>query len=555
MPAARAKLAASLPGRAPGTHKDPEPAAVVTGPEPPSLPPSLPRSGATEASTDEFAAAAASRSDDGKEEITAQPGAVPAESAAAAPAESAIAVPADGELAAVVPVDPEAAIAGQADPEPPTDDPGIAGPIPVYRDAADEQPEQDHPSEDMEHPEPVRGETSARRAKRLGRRPKARSPKPAPPRRPPRPRKPVRQRAPRVRDEPVPQLAPIFPQESAPGEVAIRPPAAMQLPRAPRGHGIRGIGCAILVLALISGISGSLAFLLTRHTDTVAAPASFGPGAVVRNRAAEWVASQVSRADLIFCDQAMCRSLEAHHVPAASLRVLEPGVASLTRSGVIVVTAAVSRMAGARLITAIAPETIASFGSANTRISIRVIYPGGAVAYSSALSSDIASRKAAGTKLLQNPQITVSERARRQLVTGQVDARILATLAVLSSRWPLSIVTFGQPDPGAGRGIPLRRAYLVVRGRPGSDLRALARSMSAVLPTLARSTYQGGRIRRSSWPTAGASCGSSSRRQAQSDRPADQSLSARGLALELSRSPTGRCCHSHPRWRVSCRWG
>jgi hypothetical protein len=289
----------------------------------------------------------------------------------------------------------------------------------------------------------------------------------------------------------VPQLAPNFPEESAPGEVAIRPPAAIRLPRARRSH---GIGCAILVLTLISGISGSLAFLLTRHTDTVAAPADFGPGAAVRNRAATWVAGQVSRADLIFCDQAMCRSLEAHHIPAASLRVLEPGVAGLTRSGVIVVTAAVSRMAGARLVTAFAPEAIASFGSGDTRISIRVIYPGGAVAYSSALSSDIASRKADGTKLLQNPQITVPEPAQRQLAAGQVDARILETLVVLSSRWPLSIVTFGDPDPGAGRGIPLRRAYLVVRGRPGSDLTALARSMSAALPTRAGSPYQGGRI-------------------------------------------------------------
>jgi hypothetical protein len=292
----------------------------------------------------------------------------------------------------------------------------------------------------------------------------------------------------------VPQLAPIFP-EPAPGEVAIRPPAAIELPRARRGHGIHGIGWAILTLVIISGISGSLAFLLTRHTDTVATPASFGAGAAVRNRAAAWVASQVSQANLIFCDQAMCRSLEAHHIPAASLRVLEPGVASLTRSGVIVATAAVRQMGGVRLISAIAPEVIASFGSGDTRIAIRVMYPGGAAGYSSALNADIASRKAAGTELLRNPQITVSEPARRQLAAGQVDTRVLATLVVLSSRWPLSVVAFGHPDPGAGPGIPLRRACLVVRGGPGSDPTALARSMSAALPTRAASSYQGGRIR------------------------------------------------------------
>jgi hypothetical protein len=510
-PAARAEQPVSLPGRAPGPNGDPEPSAAVAEPEPPSWP----RSGADEASTDELAAVAASRSDSGPEEITAQQdagarpesaiatppepvtvrsadpepadperAAAPPELAAAVPDESAIAVSAGPELAADV----------LADPELPADGSGFAGPIPVYRPAEDEQPEQDHPSEDMEHPEPARGRTPARRTKRLARWLKARWPKPAPPRRPSRSQQRARLRAPRARDEPVPQLAPNFPEEPAAGEVGIRPPAAMQLPPSRQGLGIRGVGWAILMLALISGISGSLALLLTRHTDTVAAPASFGPGAAVRNRAATWVASQVSRANLIFCDQAMCQSLKAHHVPAASMRVLEPGVGSLTHSGVIVVTAAVRRMAGARLVSAIAPEVIASFGSGDTRISIRVIYPGGAVAYPSALSSDIASRKADGTKLLQNPQITVSELAHRQLTTGQVDARILETLGVLSSRWPLFIVTFGDPDPGAGLGISLRRAYLVVRGRPGSDLTALARSMSSVLPSRAGSPYQGGRI-------------------------------------------------------------
>jgi len=529
--AAPAEQLASRPEPVPDTNRDPKRSAVVTEPEPPTLPPSLTHPGADEASTDEFAAVAVSRSDDGQEEIegtTAQqgagaqpepaiatppgpvtamprdPGPAAPEQAAAAPAEPAIAVPAGGEPAAVPsadpepaiagPADPEPAIAGPADPEPPTDEPGIAGPIPVYRPAADGQPEQDHPGEDMQHPEPARGKTPARRTKRLARRPGARSPKPAPPRRPSRPRKPVRPRTPSVRDEPVPQLAPIFPKEPAPGEVAIRPPAAMELPRAHPGLGIRGIGWAILALVLISGISGSLAFLLTRHTDAVAAPASFGSGAAVRNRAATWVASQVSRDELIFCDQAMCQSLRAHHVPAANLRVLETGVGSLTHSGVLVVTAAVRQMGGVRLITALAPEAIASFGSGDTRIAIRVIYPGGEVKYFPALNADIASREAAGTELLQNPQITVSEPARRQLAAGRVDTRILATLALLSSRWPLSVVTFGDPDPGAGTGIPLRCAYLVVTGRPGSGLTALVPSMSAALPTRAGSPYQGGRI-------------------------------------------------------------
>ena len=60
--------------------------------------------------------------------------------------------------------------------------------------------------------------------------------------------------------------------------------------------------------------------LLTRHAGTASASpdastANPSPGAstkvAVRDRAADWVATQVGRADLISCDQAMCRALRA----------------------------------------------------------------------------------------------------------------------------------------------------------------------------------------------------------------------------------------------------
>jgi hypothetical protein len=106
-------------------------------------------------------------------------------------------------------------------------------------------------------------------------------------------------------------------------------------------------------------LSAGSAFLLTRHAS-MTARRSADTQVAIRERAAAWVASQVSRTGLVSCDQAMCRALEAHGVPAADLLVLRPGAADPLRSSVIVVTAAVTRMVGSGRLTEDAPD-LASF--------------------------------------------------------------------------------------------------------------------------------------------------------------------------------------------------
>jgi hypothetical protein len=224
--------------------------------------------------------------------------------------------------------------------------------------------------------------------------------------------------------------------------------------------------------------AGSLAYSLTRHAGsptrhagTVNARAEASPGASPevgpRGRAAAWIASQVSPGVPISCDQTMCRALEAHGVPAAALVMLRPGEAHPLRSKVVVVTAAVTRMLGSRFIAADAPVAIASFGSGNTLISIRMIFWHGAAAYVAALRDDISARQQSGTELLHNQRITVSATARRELADGQVDSRLQLTLAELASQRPISVVSFGDLAPGASPGIPLRSVDLAVTGRQG----------------------------------------------------------------------------------------
>jgi hypothetical protein len=230
-----------------------------------------------------------------------------------------------------------------------------------------------------------------------------------------------------------------------------------------RTHGRRRTSYGLILIAVL--VCGSLALVLARHAITAAT----GEGdrtteVAIRDRAVAWVADQVSRSALVSCDRVMCKALAAHAFPAASLLELEPGAADPLRSSIIVSTAAVRSMIGRRVVANDAPGVIASFGSGNRQIAIRVVAPHGAAAYLSALSTDILARKASGTDFLDNQRITASATARSQLARGQVDSRLLTVIAGLAAQRPVSIVAFGDLAPGASPGIPLRSADLAGSG-------------------------------------------------------------------------------------------
>jgi hypothetical protein len=309
---------------------------------------------------------------------------------------------------------------------------------------------------------------------------------------------------------PVPATATAPPKFGPPASVSPRPvspePAPPRAPAPPPGPaprpepGRRGRGFKVAVaLALILALAGSLAFLLRRPGSTAQAvapttrpTASAAPrtAAEVRAATAAWVASQVSRAKPISCDPVMCQALRADGVPAADLLVLRPGGGDPLRSGVVVVTPTVTKMVATEFLTADAPAVIASFGSGSRQDSVRVIYPQGAAAYAAALRQDMVERKANEVTLLGNPRVTAPPPARQQLQGGQVDSRLLLTLAQLASQWPLSIVAFGDRPSGAGPGVPLRSADLAVTG----DAAGRARQMATFAHQL-QDFYAGARIR------------------------------------------------------------
>jgi hypothetical protein len=178
--------------------------------------------------------------------------------------------------------------------------------------------------------------------------------------------------------------------------------------------------------------------------------------------AAAWVADQVSPTAAVACDPAMCRALTAKGVD----RLVAVGGtdASVLHCQLIVATAAVRRELGARLGLVYAPAVIASFGSGDGRIDIRVVAPQGPAAFQAALDTDLQNRKEAASELLTNPRVVASGLARREMLAGQVTSQLLIDFVALATAHPIDVLAFGDSAPGASAGIPLRSAELSESG-------------------------------------------------------------------------------------------
>jgi hypothetical protein len=195
--------------------------------------------------------------------------------------------------------------------------------------------------------------------------------------------------------------------------------------------------------------------------------------------AAAWIATQLSSDAIIACDPAMCTVLQSHGVTAGRLVPLKPGSPN-PRGATVVVT---SGPATGQLA-AYAPALVASFGAGSAQVQVRAAEPGGAAAYATALRADLAARMSAGAQLLRNNRIRFTAQDAAQLRAGEVDTRLLATLAALSSQFSFSVTAFGGTSPGAA--VLYREVSITGDGTKGAaDLRpALALVQAQVPPYL-----------------------------------------------------------------------
>jgi hypothetical protein len=249
---------------------------------------------------------------------------------------------------------------------------------------------------------------------------------------------------------------------------------------------------SVIILAAVLFCGGAITVALARgsagrqpasHQGAAGsgASAALAAAAAARTAAATWVAQQVAPDAIIACDPQMCSVLQRHGITASRLLVLGPGRPAPLGSDVIVATATVRQEFGARLTGVYAPMALASFGTRSAQAVIRVVAPDGATAYLRALRSDVAARAAGGAQLLHNTRIRVSPAARRALAAGQVDSRLLSTLAALATIYRVDVAGFGPAAAGAAPGMPLRSAELTPGPRITPQHPATAGALTAFL--------------------------------------------------------------------------
>ncbi len=237
-----------------------------------------------------------------------------------------------------------------------------------------------------------------------------------------------------------------------------------------RGPAAAAIGIICLVIALIVVLASGVLTSAGRSRAAGRTGSGSGSSGVVaavaasRQQAASWIAAQVSSAAIVACDPVMCAAIQARGFPPANLETLGPSSNDPLGSNIVVATPAVRGQFGSRLSQVYAPVIIASFGSGAASIDIRVTAAGGAAAYLGALRADVASRQQIGSELVHNSRLAAAPAARAELAAGQVDSRLLMTLAALTAAKPVEVRAFGDSGPGASPGVPLRSATLAVVG-------------------------------------------------------------------------------------------
>ena len=266
--------------------------------------------------------------------------------------------------------------------------------------------------------------------------------------------------------------APVAPAATAATAATVPTPAAAA-PTAkgqPRTQGRRRQAVLLVVLTVLStGLAVALVRYLApgaaRGQGNGPAPAALAQAAAVRGRAASWIAQEISRGAFVACDKVMLKDLLKAGWPSSDVLTISPASPDPLGADVIAATPALRSLFGRRLATVYAPTVLASFGHGSDEVQVRVLAADGAAAYETALNSDQAARRLAGTQLLRNSRVAMPAAARGQIAAGQVDPRVLVTLAALAAQRPIRVLGFYDRPPGAGPGVPLSGVELSGAGR------------------------------------------------------------------------------------------
>jgi hypothetical protein len=227
--------------------------------------------------------------------------------------------------------------------------------------------------------------------------------------------------------------------------------------------------------------------VLTHHGQPPSPGRQIAVAAGVRNEVAVWVHDQVGGSVDIACDAVMCADLQQHGVPAGNLNVLGQNAPDPYGSQLVIATADIRSQFGTKLTAVYAPQVLITFGTGTSQAQVRVIAANGPAAFRQEVDADLQARKSSGSQLAGNQRVVTSIQAKAELATGQVDLRLITTLAFVAGQQPIDIIGFGTYAPSASRDVPLRTAYLAAVD-PASKLTgsaytsALVKALHAQVP-------------------------------------------------------------------------
>jgi len=126
---------------------------------------------------------------------------------------------------------------------------------------------------------------------------------------------------------------------------------------------------------------------------------------------------------------------------------------------------------------------LAVFGAGDDRVEVRKVLPEGpdrTATESAASGHDPAAAARAGTELARNASVDLAPAARRELVEGEVDQRIMTTLVALAADRPVAVEDFAYDPAEAGTGAPYRAVAL--RAQSPDDALAIRRILADQVP-------------------------------------------------------------------------
>lgn len=218
---------------------------------------------------------------------------------------------------------------------------------------------------------------------------------------------------------------------------------------------VRRVGAVAVAVVIVVG--GAVAVLATRTADPrVSASAGVDPDAAARTAAAAWIAHDVRHGTRMACEQIMCARLRSTGVSGGDLVEIGGDATKLSGARLVVATRGVRERFGTALAYSIAPDVLGIFGVGPSRVEVRERSTQSLAAHDKAKTREQHNRQRAALQLLNVPRVHSSSNAMHELAAGEVDNRIVFTLARLARRHTIDVAAFSGRGPFTGIDVPER---------------------------------------------------------------------------------------------------